>query len=248
MKWTEPIILCLLFAKVAVSINIKFFDSSGINNSPISHVHTLQLLELCFPDRMNPVAVSSNLTDIIYGIKKNEQIKWSVLIIDENLFLSNARIFMFKTKKFIGHNSYPSYILSADSLAVLENILTDIDEWDPRNSERVVFAVGKQCSDALKTLKCLWKFQVLSSYFTCPNKFNNDTIVYTFNPYANQAPKPWRKVHAPDKPPDPWTLYRMSFVNGKTIYNYGSMIQLISLVIELPSRTRDYSEIMVKFR
>ncbi|XP_057328417.1 uncharacterized protein LOC130669492 [Microplitis mediator] len=215
MKSIEPIVLCLLFAEVAVSVDIKFSDSSAINNSSISHVHTLQLLELCFPDRMNPVAVSSNLTDIIYEIKKNEQTNSSVLAIDENLFLSDVSVNTEETKKFIGHNSYPSYILSADSLDVLENILTDIDQWDPWNSERVVFAIGKQCSDALATLKCLWHFKVLLSYFTCPNRFNNDTIVYTFNPYADQAPKPWRKVNAPDKPPDPWTLYRMSFVNDE---------------------------------
>ncbi|XP_057328679.1 uncharacterized protein LOC130669674 [Microplitis mediator] len=215
MNLIKYIILCSLYVRVAVCDKIEVLGSLGLSSRSISHIHTLQLLELCFPDRMNPVAVSSNLTDIIYGIKKNEQINSSVLAIDENLFLSDTRLFMEETKKFIGHNSYPSYILSADSLDVLENILTDIDQWDPWNNERVVFAVGKQCSDALATLKCLWNSKVLSSYFTCPNKFNNDTIVYTFNPYADQAPKPWRKVKAPDKPPDPWTLYRMPFVNDE---------------------------------
>ncbi|XP_057328604.1 uncharacterized protein LOC130669630 [Microplitis mediator] len=215
MNLIKYIILCSLYVHVIVCDKIKILGSSKLSNRSISHTHTLQLLELCFPDRMNPVAVSSNLTDIIYGIKKNKQTNSSVLVIDENLFISNRRSFMEGTKTFIGHNSYPSYILSADSLDVLENILTDIDQWDPWNSERVVFAVGKQCSDALATLKCLWSSRMVSSYFTCPNGFNNDTIVYTFNPYADRAPKPWRKVNAPDKPPDPWTLYRMSFVNDK---------------------------------
>lgn len=178
-----------------------------------------QLLELCFSDRINPVAITSNLTDII-GIQQSDRLNSSVIAIDDNLLQWYRKKYGNRKKNaYSGNNSYPTYVLSADSVTALKRTLNNIRLWDPWNSERLIFAVGTRCSDASNMLMLLWEYDVLLSYFICHNEFGNNTSLYTLNPYPGRAPLPWIKIEAPQKPPDPWTLYQMTFVNGETVYH-----------------------------
>ncbi|XP_057328663.1 uncharacterized protein LOC130669663 [Microplitis mediator] len=217
MNLTKYFFLCSLFVCVIVCIKMED-NSSGSKDPPISHIHTRQLLESCFSDRLNPVAITSNLTKIIEGIQQNERLNYSVITINDNLLQVYRKKYGNRKKNtYSGYNSYPSYVLSADSVTALKRTLNNIRLWDPWNSERLIFAVGTRCSDASKVLILLWEYDVLLSYFICPNEFNNNTSIYTLNPYPKRAPLPWIKIEAPEKPPDPWTLYQMTFVNDEKL-------------------------------
>ncbi|XP_057335502.1 uncharacterized protein LOC130674250 [Microplitis mediator] len=62
-------------------------------------------------------------------------------------------------------------------------------------------------------LKC----DALKSYYICLNDIDNSTSIYTLNPYADRAPKPWQKVEGPKEPYSGSTLFKMSIINDTNI-------------------------------
>ncbi|XP_057334292.1 uncharacterized protein LOC130673333 [Microplitis mediator] len=75
--------------------------------------------------------------------------------------------------------------------------------------------------DASKVLQLLWKMDLLESFYVCPQPAhinNTKLLLYTYNPFTNWAPQPWREViDLKNKPDDRWTLYRQSHRNDETI-------------------------------
>ncbi|XP_057335796.1 uncharacterized protein LOC130674471 [Microplitis mediator] len=234
MKWIWGIgktILCLLFVSAVESHLNETIDSStsALNDLPISQNHTRKLLELCFSDRMNPVIITKDLVKVFHGITDNKEGNISVIAIDKNLNWMNY----WYDSKFIVYPSYATVILSGDSIKskcfvlspnvfqCLSNKISNIKEhfksinyW----SITTTFLVsGNHCDDASKALGWLWGKEITTSYFLCPNEFNNNTMIYTMNPFGDRAPKPWEKVETQDQPCDVCTLYRMSFIDDAEI-------------------------------
>ncbi|XP_057329983.1 uncharacterized protein LOC130670586 [Microplitis mediator] len=187
-------------------------NSSGSTNPPISHIHTRQLLKLCFPDQMSHVAITPDLTDVIYQIKQSDQPFSSVFIFD-HIEIPSMRNNYFQ-KNYDAYISCQCYIFSVNSLYTLGKDIFQSYFW---NSKNLVLIVGDQCSDALKALKGLWEGQAIKSFFLCPDEFNNNTDIYIFNPYGERVPKLWSKVETTDRPNDQWTVYKMPFVNDQSI-------------------------------
>ncbi|XP_057336365.1 uncharacterized protein LOC130674928 [Microplitis mediator] len=127
--------------------------------------------------------------------------------------------------------SYPTVILSADSLKGecfegfslkcfshgIAHIKYQFEASNYWSSTTTFLVTGNQCSDAWKALEWLWTQQISSSYFLCPNEFDNNTIIYTMNPFGDRAPEPWEKIETLDKPCDVCTFYKMSFINDTEI-------------------------------
>ncbi|XP_057335949.1 uncharacterized protein LOC130674594 [Microplitis mediator] len=233
MKWIWGMgetILCFLFVSAVESHLSKFIDSStsALNDHPISQNHTRKLLELCFSDRMNPVVITKNLVKVFHGIRDNKEANISFIIIDENLSWR-----YWHDRNLIVYPSYSTVILSSDSIKsecfvlspklskCYSNEISNIKEhlnYVNYGSTRTTFLVsGNQCDDASKALGWLWGKEISTSFFLCPNEFNNNTIIYTMNPFGDRAPKPWEKVETQDKPCDVCTFYRMSFINDAEI-------------------------------
>ncbi|XP_057340131.1 uncharacterized protein LOC130677400 [Microplitis mediator] len=199
-------ILCLIIVNVTkcndIRINFLAPDSSN------SHIHTKQLLELCFADQLNPVVISANLIDIVAGITKNEIIDGSVVVIDNK----------FSSKNIEKHYPrYPTYVLSADPIDTLKKILDEIKSSDIWNIQSWFLIIGTKCQAASKVLKLLWALEVSSSFFICRHESKNETLVYTLNPFTNYAPKIWTQVEMIEEPKDRMTLYSQPFVNDKEI-------------------------------
>ena len=49
------------------------------------------------------------------------------------------------------------------------------------------------CDDAFLFLKIAWKFDLLAVIFMCFDSFSQIQM-YTFNPFTNYAPKPWKQI------------------------------------------------------
>ncbi|XP_057328596.1 uncharacterized protein LOC130669622 [Microplitis mediator] len=211
MNLTKYFFLCSLYVCVVVC-DIMKVNFSGSKDRSISHIHTGQLLELCFPDQMSQVAITPDLTDIIYQIKQSDQPFSSVFIFD-HIEIPSMRNNYFQ-KNYDAYISCQCYIFSVNSLYTLGKDIFRSYFW---NSKNLVLIVGDQCSDALKALKWLWEGQAIKSYFLCPDEFNNNTDIYMFNPYGDRAPKLWSKVETTDRPYDQWTVYKMPFVNDQNI-------------------------------
>ncbi|XP_057335973.1 uncharacterized protein LOC130674612 [Microplitis mediator] len=232
MKWIwgmGKMILSLLFVSAVESHLNETIDSStsALNDLPISQNHTRKLLELCFSDRMNPVVITEDLVKVFHGITDNKEGNISVITIDENLHWTKYQ----NDPKFIVYPSYSTVILSGDSIksecfalssdTQCSSGISDIEEhFDYVNywSITTTFLVsGNQCDDASKALGWLWRKEISTSYFLCPNEFNNNTMIYTMNPFGDIAPEPWEKVETQDKLCYVCTIYRMSFSNDAEI-------------------------------
>ncbi|CAD6212773.1 GSCOCG00012816001-RA-CDS [Cotesia congregata] len=81
------------------------------------------------------------------------------------------------------------------------------------------FVIGKAnkfCRDSAVILEEMWKFELLSSFVVC-SKTNNQTMLYTYNPYTNRATDSWVAVRNKENSKRRWTLYKKAFINDPKI-------------------------------
>ncbi|KAH0535843.1 uncharacterized protein LOC123267076 [Cotesia glomerata] len=201
----KDIILCFLFMSVIQCNMISIYDSS-IPKSPAHHIDARKLLELCFLNEMNPVVISAELMNLMYEIQKNEIINSSILVID-NDFSSNVM------KQY--YTRHPSYLITADSMDRLQDTLRKMKSSTIWNPASVIVAVGKDCVRASEILQAIWKIEALKSYYDCQCGSMSESLVYTFNPFTQRAPKQWEQVETEDQPNDKWTLYRQHLKNDQ---------------------------------
>ncbi|XP_057325839.1 uncharacterized protein LOC130667921 [Microplitis mediator] len=201
MMFLKFIFLCLLF--------VNFVDCDDNEESPEStslsdfQNDAKQLLELCFPDKLNPAVITVDLIDIMFEISINEVVNASIVTIDYD----------FKSTMMKWHYpNHPSYILSAESDKKLKALLHEIKSSIIWNVESLVFVVEENCGKAMKVLRMVWNIEALGSFYVCRDQVNKTTMVYTFNPYTDRAPEPWSRVKKKSKD-NRWTLYRQSFKN-----------------------------------
>ncbi|XP_057329187.1 uncharacterized protein LOC130670030 [Microplitis mediator] len=217
MTWMNKIIVFFIIINIIECNLIKIFDSSTLDDSSITHIHTKQLIELCFADRMNPVAVMPEFRDITTEISKNQDIDSSVITINNDL-KSDLPKYYPKLRSNTYFRAYPTYILSDDSIDTIKAIQSyPIKEFIMWNVLSLHLIIGKKCGNASQALQAAWKVNAITSFFICHNNSSGHSTIYTYNPYTNQAPKRWIPVQITDKPNDRWTLYKQPFVNDAKI-------------------------------
>ncbi|XP_057325251.1 uncharacterized protein LOC130667594 [Microplitis mediator] len=203
--WKKIVILCL-FVSFIVCDNIDKSDAAP-TDLEIFHNDTKQLLELCFPDKLNPAVITVNLIDIMFEISIIEVVNASIVTIDSD-FESTVMKWHYP--------NHPSYIISAESDKKLKALLHEIKSSIIWNVESMVFVAGENCGKAMKVLRMVWDIEALGSFYVCRDQVNKSTLVYTFNPYTDRAPKPWSRVKKKSKD-NRWTLYRQSFKNDSEL-------------------------------
>ena len=74
-----------------------------------------------------------------------------------------------------------------------------------------------RCSKAFEILSTAWKMNLLHAKFICLHK-SKGLLIYSYNPYTNQAPLPWQleKTYR-IKNKHPWTLLVWSYQNNQEI-------------------------------
>ncbi|XP_057329170.1 uncharacterized protein LOC130670014 [Microplitis mediator] len=199
--WTKIVILCL-FVSFIVCENIDESNTAP-TDLEIFHNDTKQLLELCFPDKLNPAVITVDLIDIMFEISINEVVNASIVTIDYD----------FKSTMMKWHYpNHPSYIISAEPDRKLKALLHEIKSSIIWNIKSLVFVVGEKCEKAMKVLRMVWDIEALGSFYVCRDQVNKTTLVYTFNPYTDKAPEPWSRVKKKTSD-NRWTLYRQAFKN-----------------------------------
>ena len=73
------------------------------------------------------------------------------------------------------------------------------------------------CSNAFKILSTAWKMNLLHAKVICHIE-SNGSLIYSYNPYTNQAPLPWQLVKTYRiKKNHPWTLLVQGYHNSQEI-------------------------------
>ncbi|XP_057335504.1 uncharacterized protein LOC130674251 [Microplitis mediator] len=200
----------------SISYELRFIFASG--KIKIADMHTVrELVETCFINNSNPVIITSDFIDNGYKLQNpgDSNGKSSpIIVINDEL----------KGDKIKGyHPTYPTYVLSFDSIEKLE---AQVDEFRSSTiwSIKSLFLVidtnkESRCANAGRVLGFLWTMDLLSAYYLCYDDGKDSTIVYTLNPFTNYAPRPWVKVEAADQFDNnkgkKWTLYNLQYSKDK---------------------------------
>ncbi|CAG5075128.1 Protein of unknown function, partial [Cotesia congregata] len=168
-----------------------------------------ELIKLCFSKRTNPVVITDDLVDAIYGLSRDIDHP-NVNVIDHNYQARQITIF---------NRTYPTYILPANSASQLKNLLHVLKSSPTWSIKTVFFIIGtnvESCGNASKMLQVLWKLNLISAFYVCyePND-KESMMLYTYNPFTNRAPEPWVEVESTDRPDDRWSLYKQPYTNDK---------------------------------
>ncbi|XP_074115276.1 uncharacterized protein LOC141537959 isoform X2 [Cotesia typhae] len=235
------IILCCCCVFTGHFSNGSHIDASEIKTRLINH--TMELINKCFTDNLNPVIISSDLVvdQVVSANVVNEN---PLIIVDGN----------FKRKPIEGHHpGYPTYVVLFKSMPKLVSLIFDFMDstiWSIKSPIFILdisekFYVTRPDS----VLGFLASFDILVSYYLRYEKDQNSTILYTLNPYTQFAPFPWNQVKTSNgnnttKP----TLYSMQYPKDltkkhqniyfdKTQYLDGHEIKLFA-VIDLKNLTK----------
>ncbi|CAD6201956.1 GSCOCG00002871001-RA-CDS [Cotesia congregata] len=207
MKAIKEISLCFLLISVIQCNLIKIYDSST-SSRPTIYFHARKLLELCFSNEFNPVAISVDLLDVMDEMQRNEAINSSILVIDQ--YFSSKVMEKYYTR-------HPSYLITADSMKILRKTLQEIKSSRIWNVASVIIVIGEDCDRAAEILQAVWKIEAFNSFYVCPNKSSSESFVFIFNPYAHRAPEQWTRVEVAEQVNDSWTLYRQPFRDDPSI-------------------------------
>ncbi|XP_053593395.1 uncharacterized protein LOC128667257 [Microplitis demolitor] len=247
---------------VGNSINVK---CSGINfiklpsKSSSSHLydHARQLLGMCFNNKFNSIIITADLAEDnemhrIKNMWNADDSSSSVIVIDGNYK---------PTKIQINHRSYPSYILSVNSIDTLKTLIGKLklsSTWSITSIFLILGTAKVSCTDAGKVLGLLWEQDLLLAYFLCKKSVDdndNDTItIYTLNPFTNYAPPLWQEAETINTVDDECdnkklTLYKQPMIKDSKICRNitfdktgrldGYKIKM-TLFHTLPNTTRDH--------
>ncbi|RLZ02186.1 Ionotropic receptor 117 [Cephus cinctus] len=79
------------------------------------------------------------------------------------------------------------------------------------------FATGNSCRNAYPFLWTAWKANVIATVFLCVDPIEGPTL-YTFNPYNEYFPKPWKEVARYEgRKGHPWILLKRPYRKGKKL-------------------------------
>ncbi|XP_057334040.1 uncharacterized protein LOC130673123 isoform X2 [Microplitis mediator] len=208
IMWTYSIIWSLIFVSVTCDKN----DNSKLlepTSPPLTYTHMGQLLELCYSNVSNPIAMTPNLIDTVY-LNPSNTLTAPIIILDDNFLAKDIQLY---------YPAYPTYVISVDTYRELLNIINKIRESPLWNTASVFYVIGntyQSCENAFLMPYVLWLFDCLSTFVICQG-INNQTMLSTINPFTHRAPYPWIKVEEVEVPDPRMALYGVPFINDKML-------------------------------
>ena len=116
-----------------------------------------------------------------------------------------------------------NFVLTASSATSLKETLQDVKSslwWNHMASFLIIDTTTRLnhgCSEAFKILSTAWEINLLHAKFICQHK-SKGPLIYSYNPYTNQAPLPWQvEKTCRTENKHPWTLLVRGYQNSQEI-------------------------------
>ena len=114
-----------------------------------------------------------------------------------------------------------NFIVTASSISRLKQTLQDLKIspwWNHMASFLIIDETSSQsCCNAFEILSTAWKMNLLHAKVLCHHE-SKGSLIYSYNPYTNQAPLPWQLVRTYKiKNKHPWTLLVRDYQKGQEI-------------------------------
>ncbi|XP_044593668.1 uncharacterized protein LOC123271416 [Cotesia glomerata] len=171
----QKIFFCCLIVTSVGGNRMDIHDTKGDSTERVKS-DARELVETCLTNNSNPVMISKELFDSNWNSEKNP------LIIIDNVFQKQITGFL---------PAYPTYVLFFQSIESLKGIVNHLKKstlWSIK-SPFVIVETESRCKNTRRVLEFMWKQDLLSVYYLCNKK--DLTAIFTLNPYASYAPKPW---------------------------------------------------------
>ena len=112
------------------------------------------------------------------------------------------------------------FVMTASSSAQFEQGINTIKNtvwWNHMGSYLIMDESRRGCSNAYEILWTAWNMNLLHAKFIC-NHWTNKLLIYSYNPFTSQAPRPWKQTTTHRGNNDhPWTLFVMAYEKTKKI-------------------------------
>lgn len=164
-------------------------------------------------ERLNTVIVTKDLSKIFQQQLMNPKLMSHLVIIDTDVTMVSNYDFA---------PAMASFVFTIDSANTLTTILEKLklsNWWNIDGLFLIVETTEQKCQVVFDILLKAWQMNLLTILYLC-NQVNEGIILYTFNPYTDRAPYPWKKIENGNNTVDQrWTLYKQVYTDGMII-NY----------------------------
>ena len=114
-----------------------------------------------------------------------------------------------------------NFVVTASSIPRLKQTHQDLKIspwWNHMASFLIIDETSSQsCCNAFEILSTAWKMNLLHAKVLCHHE-SKGSLIYSYNPYTNQAPLPWQLVRTYKmKNKHPWTLLVRGYYDGQEI-------------------------------
>ncbi|KAK0176630.1 hypothetical protein PV328_000747 [Microctonus aethiopoides] len=203
-KFFKLLLIGLLLQWKLLLVNGWNTKKSNFDRASVINEMAMDMLKSCYMEFKTIIIHSDSDQTIINSIGKLET---STLML-----ISNS------SKNNIGVAQYlhmPLFIMTPKSRMEFHDILMSFKSsplWNIMAPFLILDKSSRKCMNAPNILKTAWEMNVVKSFFLCVNS-KNVSMIYTYNPYTNRAPQPWKNVKTTKNRTDGWTMY--SKLNGE---------------------------------
>ncbi|KAK0166747.1 hypothetical protein PV327_004236 [Microctonus hyperodae] len=175
------------------------------NDESVIKKKAVKLLTNCYTDFKSLIIYADSEPSIIKSLQESSS--FAITLIN-NLPINNQTI--------DPQIESPLFLITPNSQMHFQEILTAFKYskwWNIKTSFFILDELNQQCENAREILETAWKMNIIKSFFLCVNS-KLTPMIYTYNPYTNRAPKPWKIVQNNNKPTNGWTMYAKSLKKG----------------------------------
>ena len=199
--------------------NVPFkYSQSGkvLITKSFNYNFQIKLSKTCYNDEVQTVGVAGLPNEIVSSFWSDEP--QAVIFVDDA-----AR----PTTPGPGTGEIPyklrNFVVTASSISRLKQTLQNLQAppwWNHMAPFLIIdqsLPLDQACSNAFKILSMAWKMNLLHGKFICHHE-SKGSLIYSYNPYTNQAPHSWQLVKTYRvKNEHPWTLLVRGYEDGQKI-------------------------------
>ena len=168
-------------------------------------------------DKVSTISIAGSSGKIISNFWFNES--QDVILIDD---ASKLRTDLGPATRMTPYK-IQNFVVRASSISRLKQTLQNLktSPWWNHMASFVIIDESvphdESCSNAFKILSTAWKMNLLHAKLICHHQ-SKGSLIYSYNPYTNQAPLPWQLVKTYTmKINHPWTLLVRRYQDGQEI-------------------------------
>ena len=176
----------------------------------------VKLSKTCYDNEVQTVGIDGSSNEMVSSFWTHEA--QAVILVDDTLRATTPRPGTQEARYKL-----QNFVVTASSIPRLKQTLENLKNspwWSHMASFLIIDELtphDQNCSYAFKILSTAWRMNLLHAKLICHQK-SKGPLIYSYNPYTNQAPLPWQLVKTYRiQINHPWTLLVQSYKDSREI-------------------------------